>query len=242
MSFIIDPYRFALASNYYPLLATFSPSHLYKLVETAGSVAVDSIGSLNLTVVGTPHGGGSLGTIQSASYLGNGVGDYLYYPTDHADLRLNANRTFIAWCVPGDQLAGSFLANAGCVFSNFGLNDYLIRYYDNQASVPNKFTWGATPGISITSSGTFPPGSLYMVAVTYNTSNSVHTLYVNGVSRGTFTGATSSTSTGSPTDNFVIGSRVAGPEQFIGQIGAVSVHPSVLTSQNILDLYNAGIS
>lgn len=153
----------------------------------------------------------------------------------------NQNFTWAAWVKP--EGPGPDVDSYGSALIIQDIDDYDLSVALYWSSMTNKFTFvfGNIDSEMFESTDTFPAGSFYFVAATYD--GSTFRLYVNGVAEGSFKETKTiaySTNPWSIGSSGQIGIGVGYPRTLDGVIDEVQAFNRALTQSEIESIYNAG--
>ena len=207
-----------------------SPRYYWRLNETSGTVAVDTMGVHN----GTYFGGVTLGQPgitngDTSAPLFNGTTGYVKTNIPGADPLMTTSTISIScWWKPS---AAALTTNNG--FFGNQPNVSSTYFYTNASGSGLVFSCGG--GGPTATTAAFSTANIYHIAVTAPNGQ----LYLNGVAVGT---ATAIATGATPSGLFTIGASNGGVFFLAGVLSEVAVFSTQLTAANILAIYNAGIA
>jgi uncharacterized protein (TIGR03437 family) len=170
-----------------------------------------------------------------------GKNGYLQVPASES--LANPNFTWAAWVKPMGPGPNNDAYGSALIIQNGANDEYQIAVGLYWTAVTNQFTFvfGNIGTDQIISTDTYPAGSFYHVAGTYD--GSVFRLYVNGVAEGSFTLAPPIGYTSNPWSigsSGQIGISLDYPRTLNGVIDEVQAFDRALSQSELQAIYNAG--
>lgn len=227
--------------SYAATIRNYDPLLYYRLGETSGTTANDSMGVLSGSYVNTPllNQPDFRGTLTDNAVDLNGSSQYVRV-ADSAVFDLNA-ATFMAWfrsdTASGTQIVMSKDGTTGGQF-NIGANmanGHLVGMLQNGT--------GAATNIDVTLGTPIAINTWYHLAFTFSTTSGVN-IYLNG--SNVYTNAGFTTALASNYDFIIGASNVAGnttmAQYFNGRIDDVTVFGTKMTANTVANVYNAGLN
>lgn len=212
----------------------------YRLGETSGTTATDSMSVLNGTYVNTP-------TLNAADFNGslannavdfNGTNEYVRV-SDNSAFDLNA-ATFMGWF-----RSDTSSATKQTVMSKDGTTggQFNIGVTTNDGDIVGMLQNGGGAAINFDINQSVALNTWYHLAITLSTTSGVQ-IYLNGNS--IYTNAGFTTALGSNYDFIIGASNTAGnttmAEYFNGRVDEVSVFNYKMSGTTITNIYNAGVA
>lgn len=219
---------------YYTAISALSPVSHWKLDETSGTTAADTVGFQNGVIGGTSGVRNHGSHIDAGISLSTGTANFGWLQADNSAFD-SSNFTVTAWALVNQTgLSNGVSMTMFSVARTAALTSYRWKFELNPSNGVHAIRGNAQYSLSPTFT-TWASDTWYHIAVTYN--GTTVTFYINGVAVGTTNSLVKATQTGPY--SFMAGGDSAA-NNWRGKIDEVSFFSSVLTAPQILGLYNAG--